>query len=155
MQTVARIFWHLCTVKLCHVSGEIKHKRHSLKVLCFLFDQILITAAEMSMPDALRCWQDIPRFWRTGMFYPFPHHPCRLTDIKLKIHIEIPGHTQIAKLSKHQQMQKTFNSMVLCVHKSSRLGGLCSGGGPPWRVMGVDCIQYEYHCNTLSSVRQV
>lgn len=35
------------------------------------------------------------------------------------------------------------------------MGGLCSGGGPPWHVMGVDCIQSEYNCNTLSSVRQV
>lgn len=82
---------------------------------CFLFNRLLITAAEMSMPDALRCWQDIPRFWRTGMFYPFPIIMCGFTDIKLKIHIEIPGHTQNAEMSKHQQMGKTFNNANLCI----------------------------------------
>lgn len=59
-------------------------------------NRFLITAAEMSMPDASRCWQDIPSFLKDMDVLPISHHPCGLADIKLKIHIEISGHTQIA-----------------------------------------------------------
>lgn len=85
-----------------------------------------------------------PSFLKGRDVLPISHHPCGVTDIKLKIHIEILVHTQIAKISKHQQMEKTFNSMNLCIQKLSPLGGLCSGGGPAWHVMSVDCVQCEY-----------
>lgn len=31
---------------------------------------LLITPAEMSLPDEARCWQDVPAV--EGLFYPFP-----------------------------------------------------------------------------------
>lgn len=50
-------------------------------------------------------------------------------------------------------MEKMSNSMVLCIQESD--GWPLLTGGRLWHVMGVDCTQYEYHCNTPFSVRQV
>lgn len=141
MDRVAHIFRY--------VSGEMNHKRYSLGSAlwphspCFLLNCFLTTAAEMSMADALRCWQDIPHFWRTGMFYPFPitHVESLILNWKCTWN---PGTHRLRKFHKHQQMGKTFNSTNLCIQKSSLLGGLCSEGGPPWHVMSVDCVQCEY-----------
>lgn len=112
--------------------------------LCFLLNCFLITAAEMSMPDAPRCWQDIPRFWRTGMFYPFPITHVDSLILNWKYTLKSRDTHRLQKMSKHQQMEKTFHSTNLCIQKLSPLGGLCSGGGPPWHVMSVDCVQCEY-----------
>lgn len=131
-------------------------KWSSRDLLSSLYDQILITAAEMSLPDALDYMlAGHPSIMRDRDVLPISRHPCRLTDIKLKIHIEIQGETHIhAHTSTNGKKLKTFNSMAFCIQNSSEMGGLCSGGGPPWRV---DCVQYENHCNTypLLSFHQV
>lgn len=81
MPTVAHVFVSAC------VSGDMKLKRCSHNVLSSLYDQVLITAAEMSLPDAGdKMLAGHPPITRDGDVLPISRHPCRLTDIKLKRH---------------------------------------------------------------------
>lgn len=103
------------SINLNHRSHTLKYK-DSFNILlfnvredqCEMLSESLssVTAAEMSLPDDQRCWQDIFHLWRPWMLYPFPHQRCELGDNKLKRHAEILG--RIAKIKKHQQMRKTF-----------------------------------------------
>ena len=77
------------------------------------------------------------------MFYPFPITRVALADIKLKIHIEIPGHTDCKKILKTSTNGKNIQTAWISVSRV-RWVAFCSRGGPPWHVMSVDCVQYEY-----------
>lgn len=91
---------------------------------------------------------------RAGL--PISHHARIILNIKLKTHIGTPGHThRLHGISKTPTNGgKTHLTAWLSVFRSP-MGGLCSGGGPLWRVMAVDCIQYKRDCTAPSSVRQV
>lgn len=49
------------------------------------------------------------------------HHECTLINIKLKMHIEILGHTPVARnfQNTNKWRKKTLNSVTLCTQKSN------------------------------------
>lgn len=117
----------------------------------------LITAAEMSMPDALRWWQDIPRFLKDVDVLPISHHPCGLADIKLKIHIENSGHTQIAENLKTSTNGKKIISMNVYTQLSTnKVLWVAFAQGVAHLGMLWVLIVYSVsiNCNTDSSIRQ-
>ena len=125
-------------------SGEMNHERGSLR------SSPLPTESSFNhccRNVSARCTEVLAGhcsffFLKDRDVLPISHHPRGLADIKLKIHIEIPGHTDCKKF-KTSTNGKNIQTAWICVSRVHWVA-FCSRGGPPWHVMSVDCVQYEH-----------
>lgn len=100
---------------------------------------ILSTAAEKSMPDKKRCWQDIhvKDFWRTNMFYPFPLSLTHTASSNWKSTLKSRTHTHTDR-NKQQQVEKHLNISEFPV-SARPLGGLTQGVAMAAPYYELDC----------------
>lgn len=106
------------------VSGKISHKRcwctsETVAAVCmFPINSCFNHCCRNVNARCMKVLAGRPLVLKDRDVLPISHKVCGLPDMKLKMHIEIRGHTQIAKIRKHQQMEKTSNSMNLCIQRS-------------------------------------
>lgn len=95
----------------------------SLKAPCCL-SQSSITAA---VDSNTRCAQNVGNLFKDGDVLPIS---CRTgIDVELQMHVENPQDAH-RDVHKHQQLERTFHSVLLCVHTPGPLGGLSLRGWP-------------------------
>ncbi len=137
---------------------EMLNTKHSLASVAtfsmFPIKLLLITAAEMSMPDAQRCWQDIPCFWRTGMFYPFPitHVDSLILNWKYTLKSQDTHRLQkfqnISKWKKHLTAWISVSRIRVCCVAFAQV---VAHHGMLWVLI---VYSVSINCNTPPSVRQ-
>lgn len=97
------------------------------------------------MTDAPSRWQDIPCVLEKGDVLPISHRPCGITDIKLKIHIEILGHTDCTNFKTATTV--CLQKWICWVAFAQRV----AHHGILWVAI---VYNVSINCNTPSSVRQ-
>lgn len=102
----------------CHVSGDMNHKRRSLRSALFPIELNFNHCCRNVYARCTKVLAGHPSFLKDRDVLPISHHPCGLADIKLKIHIEIPGHTH--RLQKFQNINKWKKHLTawICVSRS-------------------------------------
>lgn len=162
VQRVAHIL-HLTFVEnetLSHVSGELNHKRCWLPSAlwphspCFLLNCFLISAAEMSMPDAPRCWQDILRFWRAGMFYPSPITHVEWLILNWKYTLKSWYTHRLQKFQNINKWKKHLTAWISVSRSWVRWVAFAQGVARRGMLWVLIVYSVSINCNTPSSICQ-